>query len=441
MPYYREHFVNRSVPQKGPTGSAKTTNTEEVVMTSFRNSPHSLARTSNEVPDYLADPYAYFITSSEERKYHAQLEARGLSDHGGPDRGHTLSLKRHVIGGTRWSGSLSGRPFKDVFMGIDSSRSFGPHDGTWRSPSTPPTGMQAFGQQAYSRTAPTTVVFDAARFVGELREGIPSISMQAFKSTAEFFRNVGSGYLQAKFGWEPFVADLKSATKALQIATSNLAIKNGERVHRRYRLPPVESSETYEDAGTANIIMVYENPLQEFNQTLSQESAWFSAKYRLQRTRKVERWFEGEFTNYLPLNFNPNDFNSRASVLINTKLTPDTLWQLSPWSWLAEWFLRIEDSIRSNELVANDKLIMHYGYAMQRTTDMWSSTYYEGQDSFNSLQYYSNRPPLGGMLFSRTEHKERFRANPYGFTSGGYTGLTGSQASILGALALSQGLK
>jgi hypothetical protein len=270
---------------------------------------------------------------------------------------------------------------------------------------------------------------------------LPSISMQAFKSTAQFFRNIGSGYLQAKFGWEPFVADLKSATRALQIATSNLAIKNGERVHRRYGLIPTETSETYDSSGTAQLYMVYENPGQEFNQILSGESSWFSAQYRLQRTRKVERWFEGEFTNYLPLSFDPTDFLSRADALINVKLTPDTLWQLSPWSWLAEWFLRIEDSIRSNELVANDKLIMHYGYAMQRTTDTWSSTYFDGQDSFNQLQYFSPRPPMGGMLFSRTEHKERFRANPYGFTSGGFTGLTGSQASILGALGLSKGLK
>lgn len=325
-------------------------------------------------------------------------------------------------------------------MGIEATGS-GVHDGTWRSPSTPPAGMQAFGQQAYSRTAPTTVVFDAARFVGELREGIPSISMQAFRSTAQFFRNIGSGYLQAEFGWKPFVSDLQNLAKALKIATSNLAIANGERVHRRYALVPTEDSVTYTGSGTVQSFVVYRNPNSEFNQISSQETAWYSASWRLQKTRKIERWFEGEFTNYLPLNFDPSDFMRRYEVLVNTKLTPDTLWQLSPWSWLAEWFLRIEDSIRSNELAANDKLIMHYGYAMQRTTDTWSTSHYDASDSFNSLQYYSKQPPLTGMLFSRTEHKERFRANPYGFTSGGFTGLTGGQASILGALGLSKGLK
>lgn len=440
MPYYREHFINRSVPQKGPTGGERITNTEEVVSTSFRNSPHTFARTSQEIPDYIADPYAYFLTSSEEKKYHAQLAARGLSDSGGPDRGHTFSLTRHTLGGTRWSGAMSTRSFKDVFVGINPN-GVGTHDGTWRSPSSPPANLQAFGQQAYSRVAPTAVVFDAARFVGELREGLPSVSMQTFKSTAEFFRGIGSGYLQAKFGWEPFIADLQNAAKALKIATSNLAISNGERVHRRYGLIPAETSSTFDSAGDCQLFLVYENPLSEFNQNMTHESSWFTASCRLIKTRKIERWFEGEFTNYLPLNFDPTEFQRRYDVLVNTKLTPTTLWELSPWSWLAEWFLRISDSMRSNELVANDKLIMHYGYAMQRTTDTWSATYTDGQDSYNQIRFFSPRPPMQGMLFSRTEHKQRIRANPYGFTSGGFTGLTGSQASILGALGLSKGLK
>jgi hypothetical protein len=139
------------------------------------------------------------------------------------------------------------------------------------------------------------------------------------------------------------------------------------------------------------------------------------------------------FTFYLPLNFDPSSYVSKVNQLIDGKLSPATLWELSPWSWLVDWDLRIGDSIKANDLAKNDRLIMHYGYAMEHsvyTTDIsWRL-----RDPFNS-SYYKVLPQKGGYLV-KTEYKRRIRANPYGFKVANSGGLTASQLGILGALGL-----
>jgi hypothetical protein len=124
-------------------------------------------------------------------------------------------------------------------------------------------------------------------------------------------------------------------------------------------------------------------------------------------------------------------------VLLNPKITPSTLWELAPWSWLVDWNLRIGDTIRANELNANDLLIMHYGYAMEHTVYTTNMSWRATGPLTGTNPSFSGVPTRGGY-FATTEYKRRIRANPYGFRTGGTGNLTGGQTAILGALGLTK---
>lgn len=144
----------------------------------------------------------------------------------------------------------------------------------------------------------------------------------------------------------------------------------------------------------------------------------------------------------MPLGFDPSDYLSRLNQLVNIKLTPEVLWELAPWSWLIDWNLRIGDTIAANELAANDLLVMHYGYAMEKTTmrDLLVLDTSANPSSLPPGTYGSawQNLPKSYSYVATTEYKRRLRANPFGFRTGGTSALSVGQLSILGALGLTR---
>jgi hypothetical protein len=461
VPYYRENFLNSFAPisyvRDGVVERSGAIALESVEMTSYRTRPHPMAFASKEVLDITADPYAYFLESTSRKKYHDRMRERGLQPEGSPDRGHSFLLKRHTLELPRYDLTQLYKPSTpdrlynwqgaNVAVYPATGTLSHVHDGELNDlgpASYKETGLDAFAQQAYSRTAPTSVIFDAAVFLGELREGLPSFTTAALKNSIGFFRGLGKDYLNVEFGWKPFLADITNAANALARATKELS-QQGQRVHRRYGLPAFIEVDMHSGSGSVNVSLSGRAGFASADgirhpalgsDSLTTTSAGLG-NYQLYKKRRVNRWFEGEFSSFYPLDFDPESFYSRWNALVNTKITPRVLWELAPWSWLIDWSLRIGDSIASNEMAANDLLVMHYGYAMEEAA--YSS----------DLDWYMTTPPgtgtsVWGGLPSRgkvraiTTYKRRLRANPYGFTSGGAGSLRGNQLAILGALGLTK---
>jgi hypothetical protein len=120
-------------------------------------------------------------------------------------------------------------------------------------------------------------------------------------------------------------------------------------------------------------------------------------------------------------------------------LKPDAevLWELAPWSWLVDWFLHLQDTIASNELAANDRLIMHYGYAFEKT--VYTTELYWRRSSGSAGTWFD--VPSRGKYIAETTYKTRLRANPFGFQVQPDGFLNGNQMSILGALGLTKALR
>jgi len=147
------------------------------------------------------------------------------------------------------------------------------------------------------------------------------------------------------------------------------------------------------------------------------------------------RWFSGAYTYFLPEDWNlRKEKMSSADVLsnlFNTSLTPEALWDLTPWSWAIDWFANTGDVLRNISAFAGNALILHYGYMMQHTV---ATTTYFSRDK---------KPFLGtdqgvGVVKFVVETKQRRRASPYGFGIS-FESLNATQKAIMTALGLSKG--
>jgi hypothetical protein len=147
---------------------------------------------------------------------------------------------------------------------------------------------------------------------------------------------------------------------------------------------------------------------------------------------RIERWFSGAFTYYLPDNYySRNKWKKAAAqleILLGVELTPEVVWNLVPWSWAADWVANYGDVLSNVGDFGQDSLVMGYGYMMEKATS--SHTYISQDHRVPGLP-----DPLTFKLSSET--KRRVRASPYGF---GLTwqGFTPKQLAILGSIGITR---
>jgi hypothetical protein len=241
-------------------------------------------------------------------------------------------------------------------------------------------------------------------------------------------------YLNWVFGWQPLISDIKKSVFALRNQDKLLAQyerDSGRLVRRRYDFP-LERSETVDFVtsprgpwGThlgwdASVMYNNGNPTQG---TLSQSTIV-----------EKERWFSGAFTYYLPAGYYSRSAliraASKAKVLLGIELTPEVLWNLTPWSWAADWVANTGDVLSNVSDFAGDGLVMHYGYMMETSTVHRKWTL-----SNHGLR---GAPEPLTLTFSSVK-KQRIKASPFGF---GLTweSFTPRQIGILTALGISKSL-
>lgn len=290
--------------------------------------------------------------------------------------------------------------------------------------------LEELGATAISRCKPTNPPADVSNFLGELvREGIPHlIGSSLWKDKTEAARKMaGDEYLNVQFGWLPLVNGVKSIVEASKKADTVLAQYErdaGKVVRRRYRFPSKTTSSEdnlgprvpWDVSGSGNV----HNPS-------------YGTLTRRRKTHQ-ESWFSGAFTYALPSGYESRNALSKKaadwSIVYGLELTPETVWNLAPWSWAVDWFSNAGDVISNISDFADQGLIMRYGYVMEHTVT--TDTYTLSGHPYRGTEYRS--PPLTLV----TETKVRRAANPFGF---GVTweGISPFQASIMAALGMTRG--
>jgi len=270
----------------------------------------------------------------------------------------------------------------------------------------------AKGTTAIARCEPTNPTFSAATFIGEAREGAPSmVGISTWRQRTLNARAAGGEYLNVEFGWKPLLNDVHNFAYAVDNTHQILDAYHkgsGKKIRTGYDFPTVESSKTALGAiTTTNVI--------------------YQGLGGVTEHTTFDQWFEGAFRYFLPVGDSQRAkmarYASDARKLYGLEITPEVLWNISPWTWAADWFSNAGDVLHNISAFSRDGLVMQYGYIMSKqvhTRKTWCIV--RGQECSTTR--------------TRTL-KQRMPATPYGFGVN-LSSLTSRQTAIIAALGLSR---
>jgi hypothetical protein len=255
------------------------------------------------------------------------------------------------------------------------------------------------------------------------RLSVPGI--QGWRRRTEVAKAAGSEYLSAVFGWLPLVRDMKNTAQSIKDGNTimeNYRSASGTLVHREFAFDDiVDSSEVIVNPSARCTYSAVTNVVP-LNGT--------AAPITLKTESHTKRWFSGAFTYTSGGNSDLQrctSINSEADKLFGLSLTPDIVWELTPWSWAIDWVSNAGDVISNATSFALAGLVMKYGYIMEETSTTW--TYSMPSTGINGVK---GSPP--DCVFTKVT-KRRREANPFGF---GLTweGLSPTQLAITAALGI-----
>lgn len=279
--------------------------------------------------------------------------------------------------------------------------------------------LSTHGAAAWNKFKPGKPVVDSAVFLAELRDFPRMLQVRA-----KHFRDLGGNYLNVQFGWLPFVSDLRKMYQLAHSMEKQLAkIKqnNGKWLLRKGSV--VKSSDVIA-VGSQN----------------SPSRAYFSSDFhpRILDTTELssshryiisdETWFSGRFRYYIPENEiqRPEWRRTMIRRMYGLTLTPATVWELIPWSWLVDYFCSFGDII-SNISSGTVDCVAKYAYVMGKTEHKYEQT---------SLGRFQSGKYITGTVVESLTTKGRVSASPFGFGLGDQ--LSGRQLAILAALGISR---
>jgi hypothetical protein len=282
--------------------------------------------------------------------------------------------------------------------------------------------LDELGATAIARVKPTNSIADLSTALGELRlEGLPKLpGIAAGEAKTRIAKRAGSEYLGVQFGWLPFIGDIKDVARGVADADRIIAQyvrDSGKLVRRRFEFPVREE---YSELDMGIDRKPYLTPDTSHIYTVIPSG-------RLIREEKIvtKEIFSGGFTYHLPGDYAGFDSSRKSALyakrILGLDLSPDTVWNLTPWSWAADWFSNTGDVISNLSDYATDGLVLRYGY-MQRHV-------------VHAYTYRLDGCPVSLPIRLVTETKMRVKANPFGFGVS-WDGLTPRQIAVSIALGI-----
>jgi hypothetical protein len=289
--------------------------------------------------------------------------------------------------------------------------------------------LNTLGAQMVNQALPTIAASNLGVALTELyREGIPRATLATFRQLSNMTRGAADDFLNYQFGWKPLVKEVLQLRDVLSNKAniiSQLERDAGRLVRRRRGLPPVNTTTAFRLFGT----QVYPGS----NGLLySTEPGALGTL-----TTTTNKWFSGAFRYYLPTGNSRWDRWFKKSLeldrLYGLSLTPETLWEIAPWSWLVDWESNMGDVISNATKMAQYGMVMPYAYVMWEVTREYRFT---GYIDAQSNRRFDGPNPRFDVTY-RTVRRYRRKANPFGF---GVTweSLDKTQLGILAALGLTK---
>lgn len=275
------------------------------------------------------------------------------------------------------------------------------------------------GTACVRATIPTSQQAVLGQFLLELRERLPHLYGTTLLRSGVGAREIGDEYLNSKFGIDPLVSDVKKIGHSIlnfNKLIKDFQKKSGTNVHRRLTLYN-ESSVPYPSIigiPSSGVYMSRPNN----TELLPQLSGYFGL-CDVTYTQQLRCEFSGAYTYYLDQGHSYlgklEYWSELADYLLGTKLNASTVWELTPWSWLADWFSNTGTFLSNVTLMNQDDLVMRYGYVMHTCTTITSINTFGIQPKDPSYWGPGYYVPSAFTTQVTVSEKRRTRATPYGF--------------------------
>lgn len=313
--------------------------------------------------------------------------------------------------------------------------------------------LQDLGTIAISQCAPAVSEVSTLAIVGELARDVPMFPGHAFLRSLQG-SSVGDEYLNLVFGLVPTLQDARNLSKVLHSYTlklHQLRRDQGRPVRRKFGFPTSQRAEIFSDGGgevlagltSAGCGSGYGFDLRRdggagYNSSMELPRIYANAALFMKEVQRT--WFSGSFTYVLPeipgFSGRVEGYMVEMDRLLGLSLNPSVAWQLSPWSWLVDWFIDIGTQMDVLTVNFDKNLVLNYGYAMQET----ERSIVARVDYKKDTEEHRKICTLSHLSTSLTSsYKRRIRANPYGFvlqTDGDFW--SSYRLAVLGALGLSR---
>ncbi|DAD50664.1 maturation protein [ssRNA phage SRR6960799_33] len=302
------------------------------------------------------------------------------------------------------------------------------------------------GPRLWNKTKPKLSTADLGVALGEIREALPMV-----KKTASFFRDaflsligrksfgyasmgktLGDQWLNTQFGWKPFLSDLKDMCYTALNANAKLNKLYAGNDKWRRRRSKVESEILY----TTGDLLNNGGRMSYTPNAVSVGRALGSGKSYISCCIKQDTWLTGAWKYFIPEFSSPD--GGVETVLNYLRLygiwvSPLLIWNLTPWSWLADWVGNIGDNIANYTAASQQNLVGRYTYIMRTTEAVFT----------NNSQVAVTDGTATGMRMMPLSWEMKYtlqtrrHASPFGFTLD-WPDLSAYQVSILSALGLSR---
>lgn len=343
-------------------------------------------------------------------------------------------------GTSRYRGHLCASRLGEILVPVDTTSwwpTFNDSDSYQPFKTSGVSSLNVWGTSAIAAVEPTNPLSGLSVAIGELKkDGLPSLpGIRALQGKTSSARSAGSEYLNKEFGWDPLISDVR---KFMHVqANQNKLIEqyargSGRKIRRELRLPS-EIDTTYQEG--VGLGYLYPPLGSNFYHSLP--------KWSRRITTSKKKWFVGSFTYFLPpykvsgSNFERN--RRLAHKLYGASITPETVWDLTPWSWAVDWVSNTGDVLHNIGAFADNGLVMHYGYVMEEISTRVETRVWDIEMQSAVRDPSPTRPrkmSCSSDLVSTT--KRRIVASPYGFGLN-WDGFSSFQLSILAALGISRG--
>lgn len=317
--------------------------------------------------------------------------------------------------------------------------------------------IRSKGSEMLRSSRPTYPHASLGQWVGELRDfhSLFTNSGRAMTRDRNMLKAAGSGWLGYQFGWKPFIGDLIKSAEAILNATEyiNQFLRDSGRLVYRKRSQML-AQDSWQSEG------IYTSPPDVWsfgqNQTFTQFSTPYGnamGRYRsgvgydgwrgafknlnITSTTEIRTFAKFEYFSFDPDGFldKLSYYEQNARFLLGLNLTPDLIWELTPWSWMLDWFFDLGGFLSYQVSVENDSLVMRQsGAVMEQNTSIAATCYaYYGSDPTVPLSGY-DKPFYNVNSSKRTQI--RLPSGPYDM--GTTWDLSNSQWYIIGALGLTR---